>query len=190
MYWQKINAISQPANRPEELRFQVIRINRTLNSTRIIDRHVQMRLPESANKADKGFAMTKEITSVGNPGRFPIRFDEWYGALSRALFMPPASSYVEVDSQQVCVQMSWAFRACFPRTAIVSAAETCERPLSRGVHGFAGRWLVNGSGQGILTIDLMPYQRGYVMGFPVRLQQLMVSVTEPEALAKALRNSE
>jgi len=133
--------------------------------------------------------MTKGIMSGGNSQRFPIRFDEWYGVLSSALFLPPANSYVEVDSQQVRVQMSWAFRSCFPRAAVVSVTEAHERPLSRGVHGFAGRWLVNGSGQGILTIDLAQNQRGYVMGFPVRLQQLMVSVTEPEALAMALRNS-
>jgi hypothetical protein len=130
----------------------------------------------------------KGIIGTGEPQRFPIRFDEWYGVLSRVLFLPPAGSYVEVDSQQVRVQMSWAFRSCFPREAVVSAEETTERPLSRGVHGFAGRWLVNGSGQGILSINLIPDQLGYVMGFPVRLQQLMVSVTSPEALAVALRN--
>ncbi len=61
-----------------------------------------------------------------------------------------------------------------------------KRPLSRGVHGFAGRWLVNGSGRGILTIDLEPVQRGYVMGFPVRIRQLMVSVQDPSKLAAAL----
>jgi hypothetical protein len=123
------------------------------------------------------------------PRRFPILFDEWYGILSRVLFLPPANSYVEVDSRQVRVRMSWAFRACFPRGAVVSVVELQERPLSRGVHGFAGRWLVNGSGEGILTIELMPGQRGYVMGVPVRLRELMVSVAEPEALAAALRNS-
>ncbi len=133
--------------------------------------------------------MTTGIMSGGKPQRFPIRFDPWYGVLSRMLFLSPAGSYVEVDNQQVRVQMSWAFRSCFPRAAVVSAEEAHERPLSRGVHGFAGRWLVNGSGQGIITIDLAPNQRGYVMGFPIRLQQLMVSVTEPNALAVALRNS-
>jgi hypothetical protein len=132
--------------------------------------------------------MMKRTMSGGKPLRFPIRFDEWYGVLSRVLFLSPAASCVEVDSRQVRVQMSWGFRACFPRAAVVSAKETGEHPLSRGLHGFAGRWLVNGSGQGILIIDLIPSQRGYVMGFPVRLQQLMVSVTEPEALAVALGN--
>jgi hypothetical protein len=133
--------------------------------------------------------MTKDIMSGGNPQRFPIRFDKWYGILSSALFIPPSSSYVEVDSRQIRVQMSWAFRACFPRRAVISAVEAHERPVSRGVHGFAGRWLVNGSGEGILTFSLIPGQQGYVMGFPVRLRQLMVSVTEPEALAAALRKS-
>ena len=133
--------------------------------------------------------MTKGIMSSGRPQRFPIRFDVWYGILSSALFLPPSSSYVEVDSEQVSVRMGWAFRSRFPRAAVASASETHERPLSRGVHGFAGRWLVNGSGQGILTIDLTPSQRGYVMGFPVRLRQLMVSVAEPVALAAVLRNS-
>ena len=129
----------------------------------------------------------EKIISGTHPQRFPILFDEWYGLLSRLLFISPANSYVEVDSRQVCVRMSWAFMACFPRAAVVSVAESNDHPLSRGVHGFAGRWLVNGSGEGILTIDLLPRQRGYVMGFPVRLRQLMVSVAEAEALAAALK---
>lgn len=127
--------------------------------------------------------------SSGMTQRFPIRFDEWYGILSSALFLPPSSSYLEVDGEQVQVQMGWAFRSRFPKSAITAVAETDKKPLSRGVHGFAGRWLVNGSGRGILTIDLTPSQRGYVMGFPVRLRQLMVSVSDPAALAAILRNS-
>ena len=121
--------------------------------------------------------------------RFPIRFDAWYEVLSSALLLPPSSSYLEVDGEQVRVQMGWAFRSRFPRSAVTAAAETDTKTLNRGVHGFAGRWLVNGSGQGILTIDLTPSQRGYVMGFPVRLRQLMVSVPDPAALAAILRNS-
>jgi hypothetical protein len=121
--------------------------------------------------------------------RFPIRFDEWYGILSSALFLPPSSSYLEVDGEQVYVQMGWAFRSRFLKSAVTAVEETDKKPLSRGVHGFSGRWLVNGSGQGILTIDLTPSQRGYVMGFPVRLRQLIVSVSDPAALAAILRNS-
>jgi hypothetical protein len=149
---------------------------------------VTSHLSERDSELFAGFDMTNGVRSGGDAKRFPIRFDKWYGVLSSMLFLSPASSYVEVDSHQVCVHMSWAFRSCFPRGAVVSVVESYNCPLSRGVHGFAGRWLINGSGQGMLTLDLRPNQRGYVMGFPVRLQQLMVSVTEPEALAAVLRN--
>ena len=120
------------------------------------------------------------------PQRFPIKFDKWYGYLSTALFLPPSSSYVEITEEDVLVQMGWAFQCRFPRTAVSLTTVANESPLSRGVHGFAGRWLVNGSGQGIVNIHLTPAQRGYVMGFPVRMRHLMVSVAEPSALAAAL----
>jgi len=127
--------------------------------------------------------------SCMKPRRFPIHFDTWYRSLSSILLLPPSSSYVEVSSEEVYVRMGWVFRSRFPRSAVTSATEIHRRPLSRGVHGFAGRWLVNGSGRGIVSIHLVPIQRGYVMGFPVRLRELMVSVTEPGALATALRDS-
>jgi hypothetical protein len=119
--------------------------------------------------------------------RFPIRFDAWYRILSSALFIPPSDSYVEIDGEEVVVRMAWAFRARFARSAIESMALLDEKPISRGVHGIFGRWLVNGSGDGILTIDVTPPQRAYTLGFPIRLRELMVSVDDPEALAKALR---
>jgi len=50
----------------------------------------------------------------------------------------------------------------------------------------AGRWLVNGSGSDIVAMDLNPIGRGYVMGFPVKLRQLLVSVEDPEGLIRAL----
>ncbi len=119
--------------------------------------------------------------------RFPIRFDGWYRLLSTALLLPPASSYVEIDGDEIEVRMGWAVLARFPRSAAASVAQSPLRPLSRGVHGLAGRWLVNGSGRGIVAIDLSPPQRARVVGYPVRLQQLLVSVEDPAALAKALR---
>jgi len=69
---------------------------------------------------------------------------------------------------------------------VVSVTEHKQKPLSRGVHGFAGRWLVNGSGQSIVGINLEPRQRGYVLGLPVRLRNLLVSVEEPAGVMAAL----
>lgn len=118
--------------------------------------------------------------------RFAISFDPWYAALSRLLGLPPASAYVEIDGANVHVRMAWAFRSTFPRSAVVSVSPFGSRPLSRGVHGFRGRWLVNGSGRNIVRIHLDPAQQGYVVGVPVRLHELLVSVEDWRALAAAL----
>ncbi len=117
--------------------------------------------------------------------RFAIRFDSWFRGLSTALFLRPSQAYVEVGDD-VEVRMAWAFRARFPRSAIESAQRVDRAPLSRGVHGIAGRWLVNGSGRGVVALLLAPEQRARVMGVPVRLRELLVSVDEPAALIAAL----
>jgi hypothetical protein len=118
--------------------------------------------------------------------RFPIRFDVWYRVLSTALLLSPSDSFVEVEGDEVRIRMAWGFRARFRRSAVLSATEHRRKPLSRGVHGFAGRWLVNGSGEGIVNIALEPRQRGYVMGFPVQLRNVLVAMEDPVGLMAAL----
>ena len=118
--------------------------------------------------------------------QFPISFGSWYRILSSALGLAPAGSYVALVGDRVDVRMSWAFRATFPRSAIVSVLPSDVRPFSRGVHGFGGRWLVNGSSDGILSITLNPIQHAYVLGVRVRLRELLVSVAEPTELASVL----
>jgi hypothetical protein len=121
--------------------------------------------------------------------RFPIAFESWYRVLSTALGLPPSSAYVEVGGEEVAVHMGWAFRSRFPKSAVRSAAVAEMRTISRGVHGFGGRWLVNGSGRNILSMELDPPQRGHVMGFPVRLRELLVSVEDAAAVTAALTGS-
>ncbi len=126
---------------------------------------------------------------TARPVRFPIRFDTWYRPLSWSVLIPPAQSYLDVFDDHVEVKMAWAFRASFPRSAVRSTSVQKTSPISRGVHGFDGRWLVNGAGDRVLAIDLDPAQRGRVMGIGVSLRQLMVSVDDPAALAAALQRS-
>jgi hypothetical protein len=121
--------------------------------------------------------------------RFPIKFDPSYAHLSRALLISPSDSYVEVDGDgdRVSARMGFAFRATFPRSCVASAALSGESiALTRGVHGWAGRWLVNGAGGGIVVVDLRPAQRARVLGFAVKLRELRVSVENPLALTAAL----
>lgn len=118
--------------------------------------------------------------------RFAISFDSWYSWLSSALLLSPKSSFVEIEGDFVRVQMGWAFRACFPRSCLSRISRLDRQPRSRGVHGMGGRWLVNGAGSNIVVLDLAPAQRAYVMGFPVRLSQLMVSLSDPNLLEHSL----
>lgn len=118
--------------------------------------------------------------------RFPIRFDAPFRALAALLLLSPSDSYVEVQGNEVRVRMAWQFRSRFAMSAVAGVTEYKQKPISRGVHGWAGRWLVNGSGDHIVSIALAPPQRGYVMGFPVRLKTLLVSVVDPEAVMAAL----
>ena len=119
--------------------------------------------------------------------RYPITFESWYRWLSTVLGLPPSSAYVEVDGEDVEVRMGIAFHARFRRSDVASATSVDMRPISRGVHGFAGRWLVNGAGRNILKIELRPDQRAHVMRIPVSLRELLVSVGDPSELAKVLR---
>jgi hypothetical protein len=118
--------------------------------------------------------------------RHPIRFEPWYRALSTALGLPPRGAYVAATTDEVQVRMGWAFRCTFPRSAVASVSPSEVRPLSRGVHGFAGRWLVNGSGRGLVSIQLRPEQKARVLGLPVRLRELLVSVNDPSQLVTDL----
>lgn len=120
--------------------------------------------------------------------RLLMSFDSWYALLSHGLLLSPADSFVEVAQNKIHVRMGWAFHASIPRSSIVSAKKNETQPISRGVHGFGGRWLVNGSADGLVTLGLAKGQHGYVMGFPVKLSELIVSLQDPNALLDALEN--
>jgi len=118
--------------------------------------------------------------------RFPITFDRWYRWLSCAVGLFPANAYVQLQGEEVEIRMGWAFRARFRRSAISSATVMDIRPLSRGVHWLGGPWLVNGAGRGIVSVKLSPPQRGYRIGLPIRLPEVLVSVADAPRVAAAL----
>jgi hypothetical protein len=95
-------------------------------------------------------------------------------------------SWVEVGDRSLRVRMNWAFRMDVPLDQVRSAAPHDGRVWSWGVHGWGGRWLVNGSSAGIVRVDLAPPGRARVLGFPIRVRELLVSVEDPEGLIRAL----
>jgi hypothetical protein len=85
--------------------------------------------------------------------------------------------------------MGWAFRASVLRGNVRSAA-AAERPfIGWGVHGWRGRWLVNGSLKEIVALELDPPVRAWVTLVPVRLRNLYVSLADREAFLQALGTS-
>jgi hypothetical protein len=117
------------------------------------------------------------------------KFDIRYGIFRPLLSLMgagPRVSGVELDEDLLRVRMGWSFRADIPRTSIVRAQPFTGLVGGIGVHGWRGRWLVNGAATGVVTLELDPPARGHVLGLPVRLRRLQVSLTSPDDLLAAL----
>lgn len=122
------------------------------------------------------------------PIRFPVRFTGLSRAMS-LLGLSPGRSWVEIDDDRLRVRMGWAFALDAPLVHVRDAQRDNRRVWSWGVHGWKGSWLVNGSSSGVVRIDLTPPPRGRVVGFPVSVRELRVSVEDPEGLVSALGGS-
>lgn len=86
--------------------------------------------------------------------------------------------------------MGWSFRADIPLESMTGAQRYAGLVGGIGVHGWRGRWLVNGAASGLVTIDIDPPARARVSGVPVRLRTLRVSVEWPDEHVAALRRRE
>jgi hypothetical protein len=125
---------------------------------------------------------------MAQPVRFAIRFTSANRVLMGALLIPPSRAYLELGPDDVHVRMSWAFSARIPRHQIRAAGpgKPPAIPLTAGAHGWRGRWLVNGSPDQIVTIDLAEPARAYTLGFPIRLKELSVSLEDPDGFLASL----
>ena len=117
--------------------------------------------------------------------RFPILFTGPNRAM-RVLGLSPGRSWVEVGDDLLRVRMSWAFSLDAPLVNVRDARPDSGRVGGWGVHGWRGRWLVNGSSSGLVRIDLSPPVRGRLGPVPIGVRQLRVSVVDPEGLVAAL----
>lgn len=118
--------------------------------------------------------------------RFPIAYGPTMRALGGVLGLGPSKAWINIDPTTVEVRMGWAFQAKFPRGAVKRATISDRQFFSLGVHGRAGRWLVNGTMEGLVRIDLDPEQRARVLSRDVRLSILDISVERPAEVLRAL----
>lgn len=117
--------------------------------------------------------------------RFPIRFTGLNRAMS-LLGLSPSRSWVEVDDEMLRVRTGWAFRLDAPLEHVRGARPDDRRVTGWGVHGWRGRWLVNGSSSGLVWIDLAPPVPGRMGPIRITVRELRVSVEDPEGLVAAL----
>jgi hypothetical protein len=116
---------------------------------------------------------------------FPIRFTGANKAMA-VLGMSPRNSGVQVGDDRVEIRMAWAFRVAFDRSNVAAATPDTARVWGWGVHGWRGSYLVNGSSSGIVRIDLASPVTGRLLGIPVKVRTVRVSVDDPAALIEAL----
>ncbi len=119
-----------------------------------------------------------------------LRYDRWFLPFSAPLGLGPGQSDLHIENGNLHVKMGWGFRATIPLGSIKKASIKNDEPnrdrvYSYGVHGWRGRWLVNGSAKGIVELTLGPPVRAHVAGVPVTVRTLWVSVTDPDALIAA-----
>ena len=128
------------------------------------------------------------MAGLGSAARFTIRCNPGNRLLFRLLLILPSASYVELTDDTIRVRLGWAFSARIPRR-LVSRAGPGRKPripLTAGAHGWAGKWLVNGSADGIVEIELAEGVRAFTAGFPIRLKTLAFSLDDPEGFLGAL----
>lgn len=120
--------------------------------------------------------------------RFPISFTAANRAVLRGMFIPPRRAYVDVTDDHLEVRMGWAFSARIPRRLVarVAPGKPPGIPFTAGAHGWRGRWLVNGSADGIVEIELSEPGRASTLGLPIRLKTLSVSLEDPEGFLAAV----
>jgi hypothetical protein len=119
--------------------------------------------------------------------RFPIRYSAWNAKLFAVLGLPRDSAYLEVDDDSVRVRLGWGFTASVPRRSISAARRSPDlRGITAGAHGWRGRWLVNGSREGMVHLEVDPPVRAWTLAIPVSLSQLDVSLEDPAGFLAAL----
>ena len=117
--------------------------------------------------------------------RIPIKYSKVWSWLLISVLIPRRLAYIEIDGDTIRVRMSYAFRTKFTRGDI-SAVDTHRPVVSVGVHGWRGRWLVNGANRPIARITFALPVRARVLGVRVRLRELLVSVDDVAGLQRAL----
>jgi hypothetical protein len=117
--------------------------------------------------------------------RIPISYSRAWRWLLTICLLPRAAAYIHVTGDDVKISMGWAFRTTFSRLDVIEVVDQ-RSVMSVGVHGWRGRWLVNGANSPIAAIRLSRPVRARVLGIATNVREILVSVDDRDALRRAL----
>ena len=125
---------------------------------------------------------------------FALRYNRWMRAFTWGLGLGPRRSGVELSADDLQVRMGWGFAARIPRRSLHQArrlGSPQEIWHAIGIHSLpGGRWIVNGSLHGVVTLAIDPPVRARALGLPIRLRWLAMSLKDPEGFLAALGSSQ
>ncbi len=105
------------------------------------------------------------------------------------LLAGPRHSAIRVSDDAVEVKMGvggWAFGGTVPRSSIVEIKTLTGPVWAWGAHGWKGRWLVNGSSDGLVSLTLQPPAPARTLGYPLKVRELVLSLADPDGFVSEL----
>ena len=88
---------------------------------------------------------------------------------------------VEVTRSALLVTLGWSFRVAVPRGAVQAVDSVPWRRYAIGAHRLFGRWLVNTAPGPLVRIRIEPATTGRILGVPIRIRELTLSVDDVAA---------
>jgi hypothetical protein len=131
---------------------------------------------------------------AGEPAWFAISYkdlgpistwaDTWFGG-------GPARWRIEVDARYLRLRMA-DFKVDVPRASVRRAARSSHQTRGTiGVHAKGGRWLANGSADGLIEIEIDPpcytSRSGSTLFRRMKVTELIVSLVDPDGFIAALQ---
>ena len=120
------------------------------------------------------------------PQWFTLRYGAFWGFVLKLIGSGPERSGIAVSDADLAIKMGRSFDGRAPRTSVTSAQALTDTVISRGVHGWRGDWLVNGSGAGLVELRFEPPMPSHVLLFPVKVRRLRIAVDDPDGLVDAV----
>ena len=119
-----------------------------------------------------------------------MRFDIAFGRITPLLIatgMPQSTAYLDIGDTTLDVRMGWSFKASIPLASITTVEALDRKAISIGVHGWNGRWLVNGRSDQLVQITIDPAVKAKAVLYPIKLRELTVSVDNRDEFVRVLQ---